>query len=298
MHALDALVGPVGVLVGRADEEDVGARRVRAVALDVGLRRDDVAARLGHLRAVARDHALGEEPGERLLHVEVAEVGQRLREEARVHQVQDRVLDAADVLVDRHPAVDDPGVPGRRVVVRRRSSAGSTRRSRRTCPSCPSRGAPAHRTTGTRRAPSPPRRRAATGRAARSPGRRGARPAGPPRAPARSRSAGSGSSGSGSPSSAVARAASRAGGSSRSRDPSPRGPATARCARAHRGCSGRRSQDASGRSARRRGTGRSPPAGSETTRLIGRPNALAKAKSRSSWPGTAMIAPVPYSMST
>ena len=32
-----------------------------------------------------------------------AEVGQRLGEEAGVHQVQDGVLDAADVLVDRHP---------------------------------------------------------------------------------------------------------------------------------------------------------------------------------------------------
>ena len=35
VHALDALVGPVGVLVGRADEQDVAARGVGAVALDV-----------------------------------------------------------------------------------------------------------------------------------------------------------------------------------------------------------------------------------------------------------------------
>ena len=35
---------------------------------------------------------------------EVPEVRERLDEEARVEQVQDRVLDAADVLVDRHPA--------------------------------------------------------------------------------------------------------------------------------------------------------------------------------------------------
>ena len=35
-----------------------------------------------------------------------AEVGQRLGEEAGVHQVQDGVLDAADVLVDRHPVRD------------------------------------------------------------------------------------------------------------------------------------------------------------------------------------------------
>ena len=42
MHALDALVGPVGVLVGRADEEDVAAGRVGAVRarrIVAGLRR-------------------------------------------------------------------------------------------------------------------------------------------------------------------------------------------------------------------------------------------------------------------
>ncbi len=34
MHALDALVRPVGVLVGGTDEQDVAARGVGAVALD------------------------------------------------------------------------------------------------------------------------------------------------------------------------------------------------------------------------------------------------------------------------
>ena len=42
---------------------------------------------------------------------EVAEVRERLDEEARVHQVEDRVLDAADVLVDRHPALEHRRVP-------------------------------------------------------------------------------------------------------------------------------------------------------------------------------------------
>ncbi len=49
---------------------------------------------------------------------EQAEVVQRLDEEARVQQVAGRVVDAADVLVDGHPVVDDPAVPGRLVVVR------------------------------------------------------------------------------------------------------------------------------------------------------------------------------------
>ena len=77
------------------------------------------------------------------------EVVQRLGEEARVQQVQDRVLDAADVLVDRQPVVDDArGSNGALDVVRRRSSAGSTTTSRRTCPSCRSRAAPGRRSDG------------------------------------------------------------------------------------------------------------------------------------------------------
>src|SRR3954469_19769038 len=118
VDALDALVGPVRVLVGRADEEDVAARGVRPVALDVADRADHVALGLGHLRPVAGDHALGEEPQERLLEVEQVHVRQRLDEEAGVHQVQDRVLDAADVLVDRHPSGEHAGIP-RSVVVAR-----------------------------------------------------------------------------------------------------------------------------------------------------------------------------------
>ncbi len=78
MHALDALVGPVGVLVGRPDEQDVAAGRVGADALDDRGGRDDVAPRLAHLRAVLRDHALREQRLEGLLEVEVAEVGERL----------------------------------------------------------------------------------------------------------------------------------------------------------------------------------------------------------------------------
>ena len=50
MHALDALVGPVGVLVRRPDEEDVDAGGVGAVALDDRHRADHVALGLGHLR--------------------------------------------------------------------------------------------------------------------------------------------------------------------------------------------------------------------------------------------------------
>ena len=52
------------------------------------------------------DHALGEEPGEGLVELQVAALAHRPGEEARVEQVQHGVLDAADVLVDRQPVVD------------------------------------------------------------------------------------------------------------------------------------------------------------------------------------------------
>jgi hypothetical protein len=46
------------------------------------------------------------------------------------------------------------------------------------------------------------------------------------------------------------------------------------------------------------GTSASLAASRATTRTMGSWNCVANSKSRSSWPGTAMIAPVPYSMST
>jgi hypothetical protein len=50
-------------------------------------------------------HALREQAGERLVDAEMAGAAHGAGEEARIEQVQDRVLDAADILVDRHPVV-------------------------------------------------------------------------------------------------------------------------------------------------------------------------------------------------
>ncbi len=55
---------------------------------------------------------LREQAGERLGQRQVAGVAHGAGEEARIEQVQDRVLDAADVLVDRQPAVGDGGSVG------------------------------------------------------------------------------------------------------------------------------------------------------------------------------------------
>jgi len=77
-------------LIGR--EFTAGAPGQRLVGLLVGL---------------VHHHALGEHAGERLIQPGVTGHLHGAGEEARIEQVQDRVLDAADVLVDRHHAIRD-----------------------------------------------------------------------------------------------------------------------------------------------------------------------------------------------
>ncbi len=52
-------------------------------------------------------HALGEQSLEGLLHVHMAGFLHRAGEEARIEKMQDRVLDAANILIDRQPAIGD-----------------------------------------------------------------------------------------------------------------------------------------------------------------------------------------------
>ena len=115
---LDAGLRPLHVLVGGAQEEDVEANRVGAVLRDEVVGPHDVALRLRHLRAARLHPALVEQARERLAEAEHPEVVHRLDEEARVEQVPGRVVDAADVLRDRQPVVDDAAVERRAVVVR------------------------------------------------------------------------------------------------------------------------------------------------------------------------------------
>ena len=113
---------------------------------------DDVAFRLRHDVAVLEHHALRQQMRERLGVVDHAEVAEDARKEARVDQVQNRVLDAAAVEVDGTP-VRRPW-PGRTAAgdrCARRQTDRSTTTSRRTYPSCRSRAAPARRTSDTSR---------------------------------------------------------------------------------------------------------------------------------------------------
>ena len=78
------------------------------------------------LRAIGLvdDHALREQAGERLVEAEMARLAHGPGEEARVEQMQDRVLDAADILVDGQPVV---GLRARR---RRGLVPGSVKRAK------------------------------------------------------------------------------------------------------------------------------------------------------------------------
>ena len=67
------------------------------------------------------NHALGEEPGERLVDMVGRACCNRAGEEPCIEQMQDRVLDATDILIDRQPviAASRPTVPRRCVSQKR-----------------------------------------------------------------------------------------------------------------------------------------------------------------------------------
>src|SRR3990167_7226320 len=68
-RALDAVLVPVEILLGRRREEREEARGVGAERPDQVVGIDHVALGLRHLGAVLDDHALREERGERLVHL-------------------------------------------------------------------------------------------------------------------------------------------------------------------------------------------------------------------------------------
>ena len=94
---------PVDVVLDGPGEGDRDAHGVGAGVDHARGELDQVALALGHLRAVEQHHALVDQARERLGELDEAHVEQHLGDEARVQQVQDRVLDAADVGVDRAP---------------------------------------------------------------------------------------------------------------------------------------------------------------------------------------------------
>ena len=113
------MVVPLEIFLRRRGKEREQPGGVGAQGTDDVVGVDDVALGLRHLRAVLDDHALAQQRRERLVHLDHAEVAQDLRVEARVEQVQHRVLDAADVLVDGHPVLGGAALEHALVVPRR-----------------------------------------------------------------------------------------------------------------------------------------------------------------------------------
>ena len=152
VNAVDVLGLPGFLLVERPHEQFVQPQRVRAPALDHVVGVGDVQLRLRHLldagferlvragqehpvaapvhgvgvvvlaapvaEAVGQDHPLVEQAGERLGGRDQPRVVEHLLPEAGVEQVQHRVLDAADVEIDRHPVALQLARPGRLRVLR------------------------------------------------------------------------------------------------------------------------------------------------------------------------------------
>ena len=102
-----------------AAEQEVHPQVVGAVARDVLVGVDDVAAALGHLRALLHQQAVEQQVRE-WLGERQAEVVERHRREARVQVVAADVLAAARVEVDRKHPARAVGIPRRAVDVGRR----------------------------------------------------------------------------------------------------------------------------------------------------------------------------------
>ena len=107
---------------------------------------------VGRAIGLVADHALGEQAVERLVAAGHLHFAHRPRPEARIEQMQDRVLDAADILVDRHPVVVLLAIERRRRELRRGEAVEVPARIRRRCRTCRSRAAPRRRRSGSRRA--------------------------------------------------------------------------------------------------------------------------------------------------
>src|SRR5215469_461861 len=121
LNAFNAGVLPVEIAVGRSGEQAIQACGIGTVTRDHLVGRDYVAQILRHLAAFFDYHALGKEALDRFVVGDHAEIAHELRPEARIDQVQDCVLDAADVLINTsltEPVLGDLAVKGRMIVLR------------------------------------------------------------------------------------------------------------------------------------------------------------------------------------
>ena len=109
---------PVEIAIGRRGKERIDPGSVGAIAGDHVVGRNHVALGLGHLRAILDHHSLGKEALRRFVVLDKPKIAHHLGPETRVDQVQNGVLDAADVLIDGEPVRDLLRTEGRARVLR------------------------------------------------------------------------------------------------------------------------------------------------------------------------------------
>ena len=114
---LDAFFAPLQVFFRRRREKRVEAASVRTVFLRHLFRANDVATRFGHGHAAFLHHPLRKQPRNRFIVLDQTQVAHHFAPEARVQQVQNRMRNSADVLVDRKPVTHFCRVERRFVVV-------------------------------------------------------------------------------------------------------------------------------------------------------------------------------------
>src|SRR5262245_45448675 len=108
VDTLDSMLAPLGIELRRSDKQFVHAKRVATKIPNKFVRIDDVALRFRHFLGLAaladvRDHALVKQPQKRLIEIDDSNVVQKHCEEPRVKEMQNRVLHATDVEIDREP---------------------------------------------------------------------------------------------------------------------------------------------------------------------------------------------------
>src|SRR3984957_16314850 len=118
LNTFDARVLPVEIAVGRCGEEAVEAGSVGAVGGDHFIGAHNIAEALRHFCAVLDHHALREQALDGFVVGDEAKIAHELGPEARVDEVQDCVLNAADVLVNGKPVLRNLRVERSTVVVR------------------------------------------------------------------------------------------------------------------------------------------------------------------------------------
>src|SRR5579872_3717379 len=94
-------VVPLGVPLGRTDEQGIKPVGIGAVFRDELVGLDRISLALGDLDAALGDHTLGEKAGKGLVEINASQVFQHLGNEAGIKQMEDGMFHSPDILVHR-----------------------------------------------------------------------------------------------------------------------------------------------------------------------------------------------------